>query len=152
MASPPGGGVPVGTDVGSSFAQAPGPSSNISDAPKQETTPTRPPGVTPSVSGGARSIVSFALLFAGYTFAWWGWATIRGPGIGFVDLILPSRMGKVTAWLQSSPQFPGSTSNAVTNQKIQADQKAAGNAPLTPTQLKAIDLYTNPTGAGNGQG
>jgi hypothetical protein len=29
--------------------------------------------------------------FAGYTLAYFGWCSLRGPGVGLVDLVIPGR-------------------------------------------------------------
>lgn len=47
--------------------------------------------------------VGLVLAFAGYTLAYFGWCSLRGPGVGLVDLLIPGRdvtipdsLGKVT--------------------------------------------------------
>lgn len=35
--------------------------------------------------------VGLALAFAGYTLAYFGWCSLRGPGVGIVDLLVPGR-------------------------------------------------------------
>lgn len=37
------------------------------------------------------------IAFGGYTLAWFGWASLKGPGVGLVDLLVPGRqVGWVT--------------------------------------------------------
>jgi len=47
--------------------------------------------------------------FAGYTLAWFGWASLKGPGVGIVDILVPGR--EVTVWgggsSSSSTSTPG---------------------------------------------
>jgi len=35
--------------------------------------------------------VGLATLFAGYTLAYFGYCSIKGPGVGFLDLLVPGR-------------------------------------------------------------
>jgi hypothetical protein len=39
------------------------------------------------------------VFFSGYTLVWYGWTTIRGPGLSFMDLVAPSRIANVDKWL-----------------------------------------------------
>lgn len=46
-------------------------------------------------------LVPLAVVWGGYTLAFYGWAMLQGPGIGFTDLILPNRVGKVESALST---------------------------------------------------
>lgn len=35
--------------------------------------------------------VGILIAFAGYTIAYFGWCSLRGPGVGLVDLLVPGR-------------------------------------------------------------
>lgn len=58
-----------------------------------------------------------AVALSGYTLGLWGWCQLRGPGVGFADLVVPSRAQgfatKLAAAIQATanPQnlAPGST-------------------------------------------
>lgn len=46
-------------------------------------------------------LVPFAVVFSGYTLVWYGWALLKGPGMGFLDLLVPARWGHADAVVAS---------------------------------------------------
>jgi hypothetical protein len=55
------------------------------------------------------SFLSLGILWAGYQLTWYGYCLLRGPGLGFMDLVLPSRENFVDNWL-STPVASGTYS------------------------------------------
>lgn len=45
------------------------------------------------------SFFSLGVLWAGYQLGWYGFCLLKGPGIGFLDLMKPSQVSKVNNWL-----------------------------------------------------
>lgn len=41
-------------------------------------------------------LVAGAVLFSGYQLGWYGYALLQGEGMGFLDLLLPSRQAKAS--------------------------------------------------------
>lgn len=39
-------------------------------------------------------VIPLGIVWGGYTLVWYGYSLIRGPGMGLLDLVLPSRAGK----------------------------------------------------------
>jgi hypothetical protein len=35
--------------------------------------------------------LGLVVVFAGYTLAYFGWCSVRGPGVGLIDLVVPGR-------------------------------------------------------------
>lgn len=54
-------------------------------------------------------LIPLSVIWAGYTLAWFGYAMTKGQGIGFTDLIIPSRVSKVDAAIK---QWGGSGDTA----------------------------------------
>jgi hypothetical protein len=83
-----------------------------------------------------------ALVFlAGYTLTWFGYARLKGPGMGILDLIVPSHLGAaqaVIAGWSSSTSSPSSGPGSVTN--------SDGASTITPGG--PVDPYGNPTSGG----
>lgn len=38
-------------------------------------------------------VLGIGVLFAGYTFVYYGYTLVRGPGVGLLDLLVPGRFG-----------------------------------------------------------
>lgn len=83
------------------------------------------------------------VFLAGYTLTWFGYSRLRGPGMGILDLIvpshLPSALATIAGWSTSTPAGTSTTQNGVTT-----------TTPGGPT-----DAYGNPTTGGGinvGQG
>jgi hypothetical protein len=49
------------------------------------------------------TLIGFGIAWAGYAVLWWGWTTLQGPGIGFMDLITPGRVPGHSSDASSSP-------------------------------------------------
>jgi len=49
-------------------------------------------------------LIPFGVLLGGYTLAFFGWETLKGPGIGLADLFYPSRAAATNAKLAHKPQ------------------------------------------------
>lgn len=78
-----------------------------------------------------------AVIWFGYQLGWYGYATIQQPVnggcVGFVDLIMPSKVAKVDACIQSNW---GKTGNSLSASPL-------GPTPgMTPAQRGAINQYT----------
>lgn len=41
-------------------------------------------------------LIPLAVIFGGYQLAWYGWSSLQGPGMGFLDLLLPSNAEKAS--------------------------------------------------------
>jgi hypothetical protein len=60
-------------------------------------------------------LLGFAIAWAGYTLIWWGWSSIQGPGVGFMDLVTPGRVPTRAPKDQASAaaQTPGLTTGGL---------------------------------------
>lgn len=76
-------------------------------------------------------IVGSLFGLAGYWVSWYAGSLLRGPaGLGFVDLILPSRASKVDAWLSAGRSGPTSTgAGAFGGEPPPASGAPEGNLP-----------------------
>ena|SRR6185312_6391416 len=83
-------------------------------------------------------IVPLGVIWAGYSLVWYGFSLVKGPGMGFTDLIFPSRVAKaeqvIKGWSKASvpasakPQTgPGSTIGGVGT-----TPGPAGSSPTNP--------------------
>ena len=50
-------------------------------------------------------LLPFGVVFAGYTVAYYGMALLRGPGMGFLDLLVPSHWSKADQVFTSYKQI-----------------------------------------------
>lgn len=68
--------------------------------------------------------VGLAFAFIGYTLVYFGWCSVRGPGVGLLDLVVPGRTVVVPTagggGGQPSNQVPGATTNQASLAWIQA--------------------------------
>lgn len=46
------------------------------------------------------TLLSIGIVWAGYTVLFYGFTNLKGPGIGFTDLVLPQRVGKVDSFFK----------------------------------------------------
>lgn len=51
-------------------------------------------------------LVPLGVLWVGYSFVWYGFTTLKGPGMGLADLVFPSRVDKATAQLKQLASLP----------------------------------------------
>lgn len=76
---------------------------------------------------GALLLVGGLTFLAGYTFTWWGWTQTQGGGIGMLDLLLPTRLGKASAWWANRPPPPIDSSGAAGGAEGAIDPGANGS-------------------------
>lgn len=80
-----------------------------------------------------------AFVFAGYTLGYFGWCSLRGPGVGLLDLVIPGRT-VVLPGVQTSPydtsmfgggppgsQIPFDPTSILTPGQLGLPQSAAGD-------------------------
>lgn len=53
-------------------------------------------------------LVPLGVIFAGYQITYYGFALLKGPGMGFLDLLLPQRWGKADGIIQGWNKGGGS--------------------------------------------
>jgi hypothetical protein len=85
-------------------------------------------------------MIPLGIIWSGYTLIFYGYCLIKGPGLGLTDLIKPSGVAKVDAFLSGSPtgpiSVPGSSgtgpgfTNPSTGQYV--GPKAPDGTPLIP--------------------
>lgn len=58
-------------------------------------------------------LLPLGVIWIGYAFAWYGFANLKGPGVGVLDVILPARTSKlndaVQTWYGGSPNLSSPT-------------------------------------------
>ena len=53
--------------------------------------------------------VGLATIFAGYNLAYFGYCSIKGPGVGFLDLLVPGRFVVIPGPESSNPNIPNAS-------------------------------------------
>lgn len=77
--------------------------------------------------------VGLLIAFAGYTFAYFGWCSLRGPGVGLVDLLVPGRAVLIPGGAAKAAQLdPAGFAN------LTAPQRAALWSQLDGAQRKLL--------------
>lgn len=46
-------------------------------------------------------LVPLGVVFVGYTVTYYGFTLLKGPGVGFLDLLIPSRWSKADAQIKA---------------------------------------------------
>jgi len=75
--------------------------------------------------------VGLLVAFAGYTLAYFGYCSIKGPGVGLVDMLVPGRLDGLkfdgTKWIVAGgyapvdPNYKGGTTNGPWSPTNQAE-------------------------------
>jgi hypothetical protein len=81
--------------------------------------------------------VGIAVAFVGYTLAYFGWYSLKGPGVGILDLIIPGR----TTIIQGTGTFGVSSTGQPTGMLTCAQWKK-----LTPAIRATVPPFARPIG------
>lgn len=101
-------------------------------------------------------LLSFGVVWGGYTLIWYGLTLLRGPGLGIGDLVRPSQIAKCQAWWTTTIAQSQSLQDSA-NQDISKGQIHPGNGGSNDVATPQLGKSTpSPSGQigtdpGNGQ-
>ena len=84
-------------------------------------------------------LIPLGVIWFGYSVMYYGWSDIQGPGMGFADLIFPSRINKAENIMAGWPS----------NNQFGTNSAATGSGPGTSSPYTPP---TTPTGTGRVNG
>lgn len=88
-------------------------------------------------------MIPLGIVWAGYTLVWYGYCLIKGEGIGLTDLIKPSGLTKVNAFLNGSSNSP-SGPQALPEQKGSIIRPGPVNGNSGPSGPQALPEQKGP--------